>query len=518
MSDIDIKDFEQKIVLRQIESSDFDQVIDLQLKCFPKMKPWTREQFESQIKIFPEGQLCIAYEGKIAASSGSLIVDFDLHSEWHNWREIADSGFIRNHNPKADTLYGIEIMVHPEFRGMRLARRLYRARKELCQKLNLARIVIGGRIPGYVHYKDELTAREYADKVISKELIDSVLTTQISNGFLLQRLIPDYFPADLDSSGWATHLEWLNHDFQSDQNRRLSPVQVVRIATVQYEMRAIKSTEELAQQVEFFVDVAGDYRADFVVFPELFTLQLLSITMAPRPGIAARMMNEFTPFYLDLFTSLAVKYNVNIIGGSHFSTENDKLYNFGYLFRRDGTIEKQAKIHITPAERRWWGVVGGDQVSVFETDCGRVAINVCYDIEFPELARAAAKQGAHILFCPFNTDERCGYLRIRYCAQARCVENHLYVVTSGCVGNLPFVKNADIHYAQSGVYTPADIAFSREGVGAECAPNVETVVLCDLDIELLRRHRYKGTTQNWNDRRSDLYRIHFTSPKGDLII
>jgi predicted amidohydrolase len=274
-------------------------------------------------------------------------------------------------------------------------------------------------------------------------------------------------------------------------------------------MRTIGGFEEFAQQATYFVDVASDYHCDFVLFPELFTLQLLSCTSALRPGEAARLLADMTPQYLGLFTKMAIKYNINIIGGSQFVIEDEKLYNISYLFRRDGTLGKQYKLHITPSERKWWGVVPGNKMKVFDTDRGRIAITVCYDIEFPELARIAAHKGAQIIFCPFNTDERHGYLRTRYCAQARCIENHLYVVTSGCVGNLPFVDNADIHYAQSGIYTPSDLAFSRDAIAAECTPNIETVVMHDLDLERLRRHRRFGSTQNWHDRRTDLYKLQY---------
>ena len=102
-----------------------------------------------------------------------------------------------------------------------------------------------------------------------------------------------------------------------------------------------------------------------------------------------------------------------------FTVEGDRLYNVAYLFRRDGTLEKQYKLHITPSERKWWGVTHGDRVHVFETDRGRIAILICYDIEFPEIVRIAVRKGAQILFVPFNTDERHGYLRVRICAQAR---------------------------------------------------------------------------------------------------
>jgi predicted amidohydrolase len=333
---------------------------------------------------------------------------------------------------------------------------------------------------------------------------------------VLQRLLPDYLPSDEDSGGYATHMEWLNLAYEPNERRKLTPVQIARVAAVQYQMRRVKNFEEFANQVEFFVDAAADYRCDFVTFPELFTLQLLSLTESTRPGNAARQLAKFTPQYLELMTTLAVKYAVNIIGGSNFKVDRGRLFNIAYLFRRNGTICEQAKLHITPAEKRWWGVEGGDSLEVFDTDRGRVAIAVCYDVEFPEVARVAAKKGAQILFVPFNTDSRQAYVRVRTCAQARCIENHLYIVIAGCTGNLPQVENADIHYAQSAILTPVDVSFARDGVAAECEPNVETLIVQDLDIEQLRRHRYSGATQNWNDRRRDLFTLQFKEKDGDL--
>ena len=146
---------------------------------------------------------------------------------------------------------------------------------------------------------------------------------------------------------------------------------------------------------------------------------------------------------------------------------------------------------------------------MFETDCGPIAIQICYDIEFPELTRIVASKGAQVVFVPVNTDTRHGYLRVRHCAQARCVENHMYVAIAGCTGNLPFIENSDIHYAQSGIFTPADVEFARDAIAAECNPNVETVIIHDLDFEQLRRHKAAGSVQNWNDRRNDLYNVTY---------
>jgi predicted amidohydrolase/ribosomal protein S18 acetylase RimI-like enzyme len=506
---IDLKEFEKKIKVRNLRVDDFDEIVSLQLKCFPGMKPWLKEQFENLVNTFPEGQICLKYNNKIVASSSSLILNFDEYSEKHNWGEITASGNITNHNPDGDSMYGIEIMVHPDFRRMKLSRRLYQARKHLCMERNLKRIVLGGRIPGYKRYSYKLSAREYIDKVIDKEIIDPVLTAQLSNGFVLIRLIPDYLPSDKESSGYATYLEWTNIDYKPHTEKINRLQNYVRVCSIQYKMRLIKNFDEFVRNCEYFIDVASDYHCDFIVFPEMFTTQLLSFIKPMRPGLAMRKLSEYTPKYLEKFTNLSIKYNINIIGGSHFTIEDGNLYNISYLFKRNGTIGKQYKIHITPSERKWWGVKPGNKVEVFETDKGKVAILICYDIEFPELSRIAVEKGANIIFVPFNTDERSAYLRVRYCAHARCVENQIYVVISGCVGNLPQVENLDIHYAQSAILTPSDIPFERDGIAAECSPNIETMIFHDLDIELIKRQQREGSVMNWDDRRKDLYTIRF---------
>ncbi len=512
---LDLATFERRLLLRPLTPADYEAVVDLQKRCFSRMRPWMREQFESQIRIFPEGQKCIELDGRIVASSSSLIVDFGDYSEWANWAKISGGGFIDNHDPQGDTLYGIEIMVDPEFRGMRLARRLYDERKRLCRQKNLARMMVGGRIPGYSAHRERMTPQEYVRAVMDKKLRDPVLTAQLANGFVLKEIVPDYLPNDEDSAGHATCLEWPNLDYVPPRHHReRRSVAIVRVALVQYQMRPIGSWDEFAQQCSFFVDVGADHHADILVLPELFTLQLLSLIDEPDPAKSARRLAELTPDYIRLFGELAVKFAINIVAGSQFVVEDGELYNVSFLFRRDGSIGKQYKLHVTPNERRWWGVRGGKKLEVFDTDRGPVSILICYDAEFPELARLAASRGAKILLVPFNTSDREGYLRVRVCAQARCVENHVYAALAGCIGNLPFVENADVHYAQSAIFTPNDVGFARDGIGTEAPPNIETVLVHDLDTELLRRHRQTGTVQNWNDRRGDLYRVVFRDTDG----
>jgi predicted amidohydrolase/ribosomal protein S18 acetylase RimI-like enzyme len=502
-----LRDFERKIHMRRLTLDDYPALVELQECCFPGMKPWGRDQIESQLALFSEGQVCIEYRGRVVASSSSLVVEYDRYEDWQDWRVIADSGYIRNHTLDGDTLYGIEIMVDPEFRGMHLARRLYEARKDVCRQLNLARIVIGGRIPGYGEQPDEMTAREYVEKVSERGLYDPVLTMQLANGFVLRGLIPNYFPSDEASRGYATHLEWTNLDHVPDPKQKWYRVSKVRLCAIQYRMRWIDSWEEFEKQCSFFVDTAAHSKADFVLFPELLTSQLMGVETGRRPGDAVRALAELTPQYLELFSRAAVKHNVNVIGGTQFTLEGETLLNVAYLFRRDGTIERQEKLHVFPAERRWWGVEPGGSLRVFETDRGKIAILSSYDVLFPELGRIAAGKGAEILFVPFSVEDRTGYLRIRYCCQARAVENDVYVVASGTTGNLPFVAHADTHYAQSAIFTPLDYSFARDGIADESTPNIETLVIADVDLDELRRHRYEGQVHTWADRRTDLYGV-----------
>ena len=498
-----------RLLVRLLRKTDLRGVQDIQKRSFPMIEPWTKEQFESQLTIFPEGQIGVEIDGVLVATSSSLIVDEEDFGAYHTFDDVSDKGFIRNHDPDGDTLYGIDIAIDPKNRGVHLTRRIYAARKELARQRNLRAILIAGRIPGYAKQSEKMTAEEYVRRVVRKDLKDKdpVLTAQLAQGFSVRSVLKDYLPSDTESAGYAVFMEWLNPEHHP---LGAAPVRTVRVAAVQYQMRPITSFEEFAQQCEFFIDTAAEYRADFLLFPEMLTNQLQVLVPAPESSTTARRLDDFTHRYVELFTKMAMKYDVNIIGGSHLTVESDKLYNIASLFRRDGTVEKQYKLHVSPSELRWWGVSAGDEVRVFDTDRGKIAILIGDDVAFPEVARIAAGKGALLLFVPFNTDIRSGYMRIRSCAQARCIENGMYAVLAGPIGNLPFVQGADIHYGEACILTPCDLPFARDGVADEATPNVETMVLNELDIEVLRRSRLTGSVRTWLDRRSDLYAVRYT--------
>ena len=150
---------------------------------------------------------------------------------------------------------------------------------------------------------------------------------------------------------------------------------------------------------------------------------------------------------------------------------------------------------------------GGNEIRALDTDCGKIGILICYDVEFPELPRLLRDQGAEILFVPYMTDMQTGYQRVRFCAHARAVENECYVAIAGSVGNLPRVDNMDIQYSQSAIFSPSDFSFPSTGIMAESTPNTEMVLIADVDLDLLKHLSDKGSVNNLRDRRTDLYSL-----------
>jgi len=501
-----------KLEIRNTRPSDYEDVKEIMDLVYSRDfgGAWTREEFETQIAVFPEGQIAIEDNGKVVAAAISMIVDYSKHGDRHTYQSITGGGKIPNHDPNGDCLYGVDLFVHPHYQGLRLGRRLYDARKELCEKLNLRRIIIGGWIPGYKKYESEMTPQKYVNLVKQKELYDPVLSFQLGNDFHVRRIVSNYFPENKGASSYAIILEWNNIYYQEEEEKLIGAEKsVVRIGVVQWQMRAVRSFEELRDQVEFFVDSVAGYNADFVVFPEFFYAPLLTQFNKMNASNAVRALADFTEQMRNEFVNMAVSYNINIVAGSMFEYHDKVLRNVAYLCRRDGTYDCQYKLHPTPDEVSIWGVTGGDSIKVFDTDSGKIGILVCYDVEFPELPRILAERGIDILFVPYYTDTKNGYLRVRHCAQARAVENEIYVVISGSVGNLPNVENMDIQYAQSAVFTPCDFSFPPEGIAAEATPNTEMTLIADLDLNLLKEVRIHGSVNNMKDRRLDLFRLEW---------
>jgi predicted amidohydrolase/predicted N-acetyltransferase YhbS len=502
-----------KLVVREANADDVDKIVTLSRKIY-KSQAFSKDNIKAQLRYFPKGQFVAVYDDKIVGHCATFRIDERIALAPHTLDSISGYGFASRHDPKGNTLYGMEVCVDESYRGLRIGQRLYNARKKLCQDLKLKAIIFGGRMPRYSKRKDKnMSPEEYVATVIDKKLRDPVVNFQLRNGFESIGILPNYMRNDMDSEGFASHMIWHNPLYPDSNLRKSVPKgrvsDSVRVAAVQLQARKIESFEHFINQLEYFIDIAADYHSDFVLFPELLTIPLLSMeSNRLQPQEAMLKITEYTDQFIKSMQNLALSYNINIIGGSHPTlNDNNEINNICYVFLRDGSVHSQGKIHPTPSEKEWWNIKGCNKLQAIDTDCGPIGILICYDSEFPEAARHLADQGALMLFVPFCTDEKQGYQRVRYCSHARAIENQVYVVMAGMVGNLPDVENMDIHYAESSILTPCDFPFSPNGVAASSAPNTEMIVFADLRLDNLLLSRNSGTVTNFNDRRFDLYKV-----------
>ncbi len=278
----------------------------------------------------------------------------------------------------------------------------------------------------------------------------------------------------------------------------------VRVATLQYFIRPVRTFEEFAAQVEGLVETAADYRCRLLVFPEYFTVQLLTLGDVKRPiEQQIRDLSNKVPRFVELFERLARDTGIYIVAGTIPTVDEDTgaMHNDCYVFGPDGSHEVQGKLHMTRFESEEWDVRPRSDMKVFETPFATIGVSICYDVEFPEIVRAAALEGVDILCVPSCTDDRQGYLRVRYCAQARAIENQLYVLHSSTVGSLPMVPAVSLNYGQASIFTPSDFPFARDGILAEGNPNQEQMVIGELNMETLHLSRSSGTVLPLTDAR-----------------
>jgi GNAT superfamily N-acetyltransferase len=171
--------------IRELTQADIPHVVALNKRAYPTMAEdnmvWGESHLKSHLRIFPQGQLIAEIKGKVVGSASSLIVHFGVDSyRSHTWAGITDSGFFLNHDPNGDTLYGADVCVDPDARCKGVGHALYEGRRQICRRLNLRRIVAGGRLHGYIEHSGTMTPDEYAKMVVRGELQDMVLSWECS--------------------------------------------------------------------------------------------------------------------------------------------------------------------------------------------------------------------------------------------------------------------------------------------------------------------------------------------------
>jgi ribosomal protein S18 acetylase RimI-like enzyme len=203
----------EKIAIRTYTEQDFSGLIDIQRACFPPPFPeelwWSREQLGEHVARFPAGALCAEAGGRLIGSMTGLIVNMNDYGHQHSWETITDSGYIRNHNPAGDTLYVVDICVLPEYRKAGIGKWLMQSMYETVVHLGLARLLGGGRMPGYSAYADQVTPEAYVEHVLSGKRQDPVLTFLLRCGRMPVGVARNYLE-DEQSRNCAAIMEWKN--------------------------------------------------------------------------------------------------------------------------------------------------------------------------------------------------------------------------------------------------------------------------------------------------------------------
>ena len=282
-----------------------------------------------------------------------------------------------------------------------------------------------------------------------------------------------------------------------------------RVAAAQYPIEQLADWDGYAAKLARWVAEAAAGGAVLAVFPEYASMELSSLdpaTMGDLQGSIAAV-SDMLPQVDALHADLAGEHGIWILAGSAPRRLRDGRYvNTARLFAPDGRTGYQDKLMMTRFEREEWGIVGGEVgITVFVTPLGRLAVLICYDSEFPLLARAAVEAGAEVLIVPSCTETMHGYWRVRLGSQARALEGQCYAVHSPTVGDADWSPSVDRNRGAAGVYGPPDrhrgqgFAMPEDGVlalGEESAPQW---VFADLDLAKIATLRADGGVLNMRD-------------------
>jgi len=277
----------------------------------------------------------------------------------------------------------------------------------------------------------------------------------------------------------------------------------VKIASAQYDISFLEDWSSYRSKVERWVVEAVEQGAKILLFPEYASMELASLFgEAVYSSLSKQLaaMQSLHDDYLDLFRSLAKKYRCIIQSGTFpVKTDSGAYRNRAYLFMPDGQVDYQDKLMMTRFENEQWLIQKGEALRCFDSEYGKIAINICYDSEFPILARKQVEAGANLILVPSCTDTLAGYHRVKIGCQARALENQCYVVQSTLVGNAPWSEAVDVNIGAAAVYTPVDYGFPDNGILALGELNAVQWVIAEVSLSACATVREQGQVFNYRD-------------------
>jgi predicted amidohydrolase len=277
----------------------------------------------------------------------------------------------------------------------------------------------------------------------------------------------------------------------------------IRIATAQYDISFLADWPTYQTKIARWVSEACAQEANILLFPEYFSMELASIfaqdiySSLNKQLVAMQSLHDD---FMALFTGLAQQHHCIIQAGTFpVQIEGDVYHNRAYLFMADGTVDYQDKLMMTRFENERWLIKGGKELKCFDTEYGKIAINICYDSEFPLLARKQVEAGCILILVPSCTDTVAGFNRVKIGCQARALENQCYVVQSSLVGNAPWSEAVDVNVGAAAIYTPVDRGFPDNGILAAGVFNEVQWVIADISPSACATVREQGQVFNHKD-------------------
>jgi predicted amidohydrolase len=271
-----------------------------------------------------------------------------------------------------------------------------------------------------------------------------------------------------------------------------------KVATAQYPIEAVTDFAAWQGKIGRWVDDAASARANLLLFPEYAAMELSAIDPATAGDLqgSLRTVIATADAANAHYRTLAMRAGVTILAGSMpTALDNGRVVNRATLFVPDGRSGHQDKIVMTRFEREQWDISGGDTLRLFRTGLGPIGVSICYDVEFPMIARAQAEAGAKIILAPSCTDTMQGYWRVRIGAQARALENQCFVVQAPTVGMAPWSVAVDENYGAAGAFAPPDGDSPDDGVLALGEEGKSSWVYAEIDIERVSRWRQEGAVR-----------------------
>lgn len=277
----------------------------------------------------------------------------------------------------------------------------------------------------------------------------------------------------------------------------------ITIATAQYNINFLQSWANYQFKVEEWVAEAAQQDAKILLFPEYASMELASLFAEEIYSSLSKQLEALQSLhadYLALFSALAQKYQCYIQSGSFpIRLESGAYHNRAYLFAPDGSHDYQDKLIMTRFENEQWIIQGGDEIKTFDTEYGKIGINICYDSEFPMIARKQVEAGCVLILVPSCTDTVAGFNRVKIGCQARALENQCYVVQSALVGEAPWSEAVDINIGASAIYTPVDRGFPDDGIAVMGKFNAVQWVIGEVDLDDIDIVRQQGQVFNHRD-------------------